>query len=1169
MKLFALLVATTSLSLSVSGPHPVGPGDVALPEPRATQDPEGPDFARDVRPILSRNCFACHGPDPEHRSAGLRLDTPEGATAKLKSGSVAVVPGRRDQSALWLRISHEEPERRMPPPKSGHELTADQREVLGRWIDAGGSYAPHWAFVKPARPPLPVVADSMWVRNAIDRFIRAKQERKGVIPQGEADPAILLRRVTLDLTGLPPTPEERAAFLADQGPDAYEKVVKRLLASPRYGERMARIWLDLARYADSTGYASDPLRRIWRWRDWVIDAFNANMPFDQFTIEQMAGDLLPNATTEQILATAFHRNTMTNTEGGTDDEEWRVAAVKDRIETTAQVWMGLTLGCAECHSHKFDPISHEEYYRFFAYFNQTADSDRPNDPPRARTPSPDQLAHIAKLEGELKALEHQLAVQGPAIAKRQAAWEDRVRRLKIPWTVLEPVTVTGTGGVRMRILDDQSVLADGPSPDKATYTLSAVSKLKGITGVRVEVLTHDALPGKGPGRSPGNGNLVLNHFTVTAQPIQPRPVSGRFVRIDLPGASRILSLAEVEVTSGKNNVAKGKPARQSSTDFGGPARFAVDGRTSGVFEDKTVTHTRTEADPWWEVDLGETTRVDRVAVWNRTGGNLERRLAGAVLRVLDDERKVVWETTLATAPRPSVVVDPASFAAQVPLRAASASFSQDEWEVARAIDGDRSGKTGWAIAPRQGQSHVAVFETATDIGDGTGTRLSFKLRQDYGGKHTLGRFRISVTNAPRPVAVLPDDVRHAIAVPLAKRTKEQKAAVDAHWRGIDPELGKVRAAIAAKQDEIKKAPSATTPILQELPPERRRKTYVLEKGNFLVKGKEVTPGTPAALHPMKKGGVDRLALAQWLVSPDNPLTARVMVNRLWAALFGRGLVETEEDFGSQGALPTHEGLLDWLAVEYMERGWDTKAMLELMVTSATYRQSARAPVAVREVDPDNRWLARAPRFRLDAETVRDQSLAFAGLLSPKLGGPSVFPPQPAGLWRAAFNGADRRWPESTGEDRYRRGIYTFIRRTAPYPALTIFDMPSREVCTPRRVTTNTPLQALVTLNDPAFVEAAQALARRLIAEGGKTDASRVRFGLRLVTGREPVAEQVAALSELLAVERKVQASDPKAAEALATVPLGALPEGLSAPEAAAWTVVANVLLNLDAVLTRG
>lgn len=1127
-----------------------------------------PDFAREVRPILSRNCFACHGPDPEHREAGLRLDTFEGATKRLPSGNVAVVPGDRSGSALWARIMHADPAERMPPTVSGHELAPDQRERLGRWIDRGAAYAPHWAFVRPDATP-PVVADGAWVRNGIDRFVMARLERAGLRPSPEADRYTLVRRLSLDITGLPPTPEEVARAVRDGSPDWYAKVVRRLLASPRFGERMARPWLDLARYADSTGYASDPLREIWRWRDWVIDAFNRNLPYDRFTIEQMAGDLLENPTTEQVLATAFHRNTMTNTEGGTDDEEWRVAAVKDRAETTAQVWMGLTLGCAECHSHKFDPITNEEYYRFFAHFNQTADRDLPSDAPRLRTPSRDQQARLDEMRKEIDALEAELQAPSEARAARQRAWEDRTRDHAVPWTVLVPESVEATGGAELKILDDHSVLADGPSPDTATYTLTASTALRGITAIRIEALTHHTLPGKGPGR--GNGNIVLNDVEVTVQRQQPRPVVGQVVRIELPGKKRILSLAEVEITSGGKTVGTGGTARQSSVDYGGPARFAIDGNTSGVFQDKSVTHTRTEDDPWWEVDLGASMPVDRVVIWNRTDGDLEKRLAGCVLRVLDAERKPVWETVLPAPPMPSVAVDPATFAARVQLTNASATFSQDKFDVARVIDGDRGKQSGWAVAPKLGQSHVAVLETGSDVGVEGGARLAFTLTQSYGGKHTLGRFRISVTTSPRPVAVLPQAVEEALAVLPGERTVAQKAALSDYWRNLDPELASLRKRLVSQRRELAAIKVATTPILKELPEGRRRATHVLVKGNFLVKGQKVEPGTPAAFHTLADAtsGGDRLSLARWLVSKENPLTARVMVNRLWGMLFGRGLVVTQEDFGSQGAPPSHPELLDWLAVEFMRRDWDVKAMIELMVTSATYRQRSVATSELRMRDPDNVLLARGARFRLEAETVRDQALALSGLLSSKIGGPSVFPPQPAGLWQAAFNGADRKWPTSQGEDRHRRGIYTFVRRTAPYPSLAMFDAPSREVCTPRRVRTNTPLQALVTLNDPGFVECAQALARRILAEGGDSDDERLAWALKLATGRPAEPAQVETLKTLLVDERKAQARDPKAATALATDPLGPLPDGVGAVEAAAWTVVANVLLNLDAVLVKG
>ncbi|NRA95455.1 MAG: DUF1553 domain-containing protein [Planctomycetes bacterium] len=1123
-----------------------------------------PDFAREVRPILSRNCFACHGPDAEHREAGLRLDKAEGATAKLPSGRVAVEPGSRTGSALWARITQADPAARMPPPGSGHELTKEQREILGQWIDAGGAYTPHWSLTKPKAAPLPPVADAAWPRNEIDRFVLARLEHAGLRPAPEADRHTLVRRLSLDITGLPPTSAELDAAVADASQDWYRKVARRLLVSPRYGERMARPWLDLARYADSTGYASDPLRKISRWRDWVIDAFNRNMSFERFTIEQMAGDLLPDATTDQILATAFHRNTMTNTEGGTDDEEWRVAAVKDRIETTAQVWMGLTLGCAECHTHKFDPIAHEDYYRFFAFFNQTEDRDLPGDAPRLRTPTAEQQKKLDTIQREIDVLEAKLGEPSDEVAARQAAWERVVRERSSPWTVLVPESTAATGGAQLRILDDHSVLAEGPSPDVATYTMTARTSLRGITAIRVEALSHDTLPGKGPGRAT---NFVLNDLEVTVQRVQPRPVNGRFVRIDLPGQGKILSLAEVEITSAGKNVAKGKPARQSSVGYNGPARLAVDGNTSGLYTDGSVTHTATEADPWWEVDLGVVKQVDRVVLWNRA--EAPERLAGCVLRVLDAGREAVWETVVAAAPRPSVAIDPATFAARASLANATASFSQDQFDVARVIDGDRGKNSGWAVAPRLGKSHVAVFETRTDLGADGDTRLVFALTQSYGGKHTMGRFRVSITNLPRPVVVLPEAASAALRVVSDKRTAAQHKALADHWRSIDPELAAVHEELEGKRKALAGVAAATTPILKELPQGRHRKTHVLVKGNFLVKGEEVKPGTPSAFHALPEGPPNRLTLARWLVSEKNPLTARVMVNRLWAMLFGKGFVVTQEDFGSQGTPPSHPELLDWLAVRFMDSGWDVKAMIELMVSSATYRERSVATAELRARDPENVLLARAPRFRLEAEMVRDQALALSGLLSARIGGPSVFPPQPKGLWKAAFNGADRRWPTSMGEDRYRRGIYTFIRRTAPYPAMAVFDAPSREVCMPRRVLTNTPLQALVTLNDPCFVECAQALARRIVAEGGDTDEARIRWALKLVTARPAEAAQVLAISDLLSAERQAQAGDPTAAVSLATQPLGPLPDGLDAVEAAAWTVVANILLNLDQVLVKG
>jgi hypothetical protein len=767
------------------------------------------DYARDVRPILAKHCFACHGADEKQRAQGLRLDHRAAAVKPLKSGATAIVAGEPDDSELIARLVEDDESLRMPPRKAGGRLPKESVDVLRRWIAQGAPYAEHWSLVRPEARPLPGVKHPEWPRDALDVWILARLEAEGLEPSPEADRFALLRRASLDLRGLPPSPAEVDDYAADDTPGAYERAVDRFLADPAYGERWGRVWLDLARYADSAGYGSDPLRTIWRYRDWVIEAFNAGIPYDRFTVEQLAGDLLPNATPAQKIATAFHRNTMTNTEGGTDDEEFRTAAVKDRVDTTWSVWLGLTMGCAKCHSHKYDPISNEEYYRFYAFFNQTADADKPDESPVVPAPTPAQA--------------------------------DQIRRL-----------------------------------DAQTATIKA----------RIDAL---ALPAA-------------------------------------DAASRRLGLL---------------------------------------------------------------------------------------------------------------------LAPSTPLRA----------EVVRL-------------------------------------------------------------------------------------------------------------------DKSKPTP-ATVPVMVELSPDRRRVSHVLEKSNFLVPGKTVEPGVPSSLPGLPKDAPrDRLGMARWIVAPENPLTARVAVNRAWSQLFGAGIVETEEDFGTQGELPSHPELLDSLATVFRDSGWDSKALLKRLVTSATYRQSSRVTPERLAKDPRNRLYARGPRFRLDAETVRDQALDLSGLLSRKMYGPSVFPPQPEGLWQAAFNG-QRTWATSQGDDRRRRAVYTFWRRTVPYPSMATFDAPSREICAVRRPRTNTPLQAFVTLNDPVYVEAAQAMARRIVSEGGRSDEDRARFALRLALSRPPAPEQASELLRLVKAERARYAADRPAAVALATEPLGPLPAGADLAEYAAWTAAANVLLNLDAVLTKG
>ncbi len=1143
----------------------IGWSGVSLSTALAVVDETPLEFNRDIRPILSRKCFACHGPDDAHREADLRLD--QRASALLdRDGTRAIVPGDRKDSELYYRVTTRSDIERMPPEGTGHRLTAGEIDRLGRWIDAGAPYARHWSFEPPRRPELPKTSDPSWSRNPIDDFVQARLEQAELEPSAEADRHTLIRRLSLDLTGLPPTLQETEAFVLDSRPDAIERVVDRLLASSAYGERWARVWLDLARYADSSGYGSDPLRTIWRYRDWVIDAYNRNLPFDTFTIHQLAGDLLPEPTVDQLLATAFHRNTKTNTEGGTDDEEFRVEAVKDRTNTTFQVWMGLTMGCAQCHNHKFDPIAQREYYQAFALFNQTEDTDQPDDRPRLETPTAEQSALLAALDARREKLERQLDDIDLSDGRRR--WERQQLDGASRWQIWHANGETESE-TEIQTEEDGTLVAHGPAGDRDTYRLRGTTGFERVTALRLETLPDTTLPGGGPGRSPGNGNFVLSEIRVHAVPIVRRPIVGRRVRIDLPGASRILSLAEVQVIAEGVNVARLGTATQSSTGYEAVAARAIDGNTDGeFFRSQSVTHNNQEPDPWWEVDLGSDQAIDQVVVWSRTDGNLQNRLDGARLSVLDEAGEVLWLQTLAKAPKNDALIDVAGGGRELSIASASADFSQKDWTIDEAIDGRSESDQGWGIGPEQGKRHEAVLHFTRPEALQPGEQLEVTLVQSYGGQHTLGRLRLSWTNAAAPPRAVTPEVGLALTVPEAERTQEQRAALAEAYRTFAPEIAELRVQLGALEKERGQVSVATTPVMRELPIDQQRESHVLIKGNFLQKSETVTPAVPASFHPWPEDAPrDRIGLARWLVSRDNPLTARVTANRYWSKLFGRGLVETEEDFGSQGLPPTHPELLDWLAVELMQSGWDVKELLRTIVTSATYLQSSDVRAEHLERDPNNQLYARGPRFRLEAEIVRDQALALSGLLSRKMHGPSVFPAQPEGLWQAAFNG-ERSWSTSEGEDRYRRGLYVFWRRTAPYPSMEVFDAPSRETCTLRRIRTATPLQAFVTLNDPVYVEAAQALARRILEEGGARDTDRARWALELVQARPASAAQVSVLVRRIEEERAHFTQHRDDARRLASQPLGELPPHLDAIEAAAWTVGANVLLNLDSVLTK-
>jgi hypothetical protein len=978
-------------------------------------------FNRDIRPILSNRCFKCHGPDL--KKGGLNLQARDTAVKELKSGHVAIVPGKSNESELVRRILADDPAERMPPKSP--PLPPEQIAKLRAWIDQGAKYEEHWAYVKPVRPPLPQVKNASWPHNGIDYFVLARLDQEGLSPSPEADRTTLIRRVSLDLTGLPPTLEEVDAFLADQSPNAYEKVVDRLLNSVHYGEHQARPWLDMARYADTNGYEKDERRTIWPYRDWVINAFNRDLPFDQFTIEQFAGDLLPNATQDHKVATGFHRNTMVNTEGGTDDEEFRVAALVDRVNTTMEVWMGTTMGCCQCHNHKFDPFTQREFYQLFAFLNGTADQGRSNEPSMP-VYTPEQASKQKQIQGEITRLTAMLDAQTPQLAEVQAKWE----RSLLPaatWQTLEPDSLKSANGAALVKRPDASIYVRGATPDTDSYTVALKTDLKGITGLRLEVLPDKSLPKNGPGRS-DNGNFVLNRLHVTAAP-------------------------------------KKEPAKVEA----------------------------------------------------------------------------------------------------VKLQNGSADYSQNDYAIAGAIDDDP--KSGWAVYPEIGKAHVAVFETSQDVGFEGGTVLTVTLDQSYGFKHTLGRFRLSVTTSPRPVKLpqLPDNIAKVLAVKPEQRDEKQKAELARYYRSIAPKFAAQREQLAKLRQEEANIKPATTLIMREL--DKPRPTFVHIRGNHTKKGEAVSPGVPAKLHPLHPdragASLTRLDLARWLVDRDNPLVGRVTMNRIWARDFGKGFVETSEDFGIQGDLPTHPELLDWLAVEFVDRKWSLKAMQKLIVMSATYRQSSRVTPEVYQRDPFNRLFARGPRFRLDAEMVRDNALAISGLLSRKVGGPSVFPYQPDGVWFNPYS-ADK-WVTSSNGDQHRRGLYTFWRRTAPYAAFMAFDAPSREVACERRPRTNTPLQALATLNDKAFVECAAALARRMMTEA-HDDRERAIHGFRLCVARAPTARE---LDHLLALYRENMAKyrrDAAATKAMSET-AGSMKD-VDMVELAAWTVVANVLLNLDETITK-
>lgn len=1008
------------------------------------------DFNREVRPILSENCFSCHGLDEQ--KSGLRLDFAPFARKGGDSGNPAVSPGKPEVSELLKRVT-DHGDDRMPP--KGERLTEAQVDVLTRWIAQGGEYARHWAYVKPVAAEPPEVKNEGLVRNPVDRFVLARLEKEGLGFSKPADKATWLRRVSLDLVGLPPSLEEVDAFLADDSAGAREKVVDRLLASPRYGEHWARQWLDLARYADSNGFQADQLRDSWAFRDWVIEAMNADLPFDRFTVEQIAGDLLPAATAAQRVATGFHRTPTCNVEAGVHPEENRVNQVVDRVNTTGLVWLGTTLECAQCHSHKYDPFSQEEYYRLFAFFNNTPVEVKGKGgvsfdfwgPTMDLPLSDEQRARKQQAERKLAEAERKLAEAKKAaetgfdswLAEQRAAHAPKANAANPPsapaWSVLKPLAHKSTGGETFRALPDHSLLAGGPTGDKSVYEIETAAPAGKLASLRFETLTHDELPRKGPGRcTTGNGpNFVLTELTVSL--LHP---DGKLVPLKLARA---------------------------------------------------------------------------------------------------------W-----------------------------ADFSQGNFSAAGLIDGKRDARNGWAIAPEFSKPRLATFDLAAPLDPPPGSRLRFKLEHLYGGGRNVGRPRFSAS--PVPTGKQDKSARRLPASLLALLKKEKNSAKEReklrrHFLKDHASTQTLEKEVAAAKKALGEVKGYSTLVMVEM--DETRETRVMNRGNYLDVLQKVSTGTPDALHAWKKEWPrNRLGLARWLVDRDNPLAARVAVNRWWGQFFGRGIVSTEEDFGSQSEPPTHPALLDWLAVRFMEDGWSMKKVHRLLALSATYGQSSRLTPELLERDPGNLLYARGPRFRLTAEMIRDNALRISGLLSAKMGGPPVYPPQPAGLWRQVGRN-EPTYATSSGEDRFRRGVYVIWRRASPYPGFVNFDGPDRSACHPKRSRTNTPLQALTLLNDQAYVEMALAFALRVLEERPAADLDeRLRHAFRLALAREPKPAEVAVLRKLHQGERNRLAASPAPAKALlAGIPAVKVSPRHDVTEVAAWFFLANTLLNLDETVTKG
>lgn len=1022
-----------------------------------------PSYNRDIRPILSEHCFACHGQDEKARKSGLRLDLRDSALAGGKSGHPALQPATPESSELLRRVTSQDPEVVMPPPDAKKSLTATELATLRAWNTAGAKYEAHWSFLPPVRPVVPSTSFTK-DRSPLDAFVRSRLDQEHLTPGTETDRASLLRRLSLDLTGLPPSLNELDAFLGDTAPDAYARQVERLLASPHYGERWAQWWLDAARYSDSDGYEKDLPRQQWPWRDWVIQALNRDLPYNQFVIEQVAGDLLPNATQDQRIATGFLRNSMVNEEGAIIAEQFRIEGLIDRMDCLGKAVLGLTLQCAQCHTHKFDPLTHDEYYRLFAFLNNDFESI-------GRVYSPPQLKTLDRIRQGIAEEEAHLKATHPDWAQHLADWASQQSPPVKYWEPIEATEQIWEGGLaHPEKLLDASILTLGFRPSNGELRVFGHTTRTNLTGLRLEALTHGDLPFGGPGRS--------SHGTFTVSEL----------------------------------VLEARPAGSTNT-------WTLIGLTNATADFSETAHEL--SDPW------------------RNGAEDKRRL-GPVSYLIDGQEDTGWGTDRGTGRRHT------DYEAVVQIAATNAPFNHTGMDLRVTLQFRHSGP------------------------DGHGRQNNF-----------LGRFRLSLTDEPAPKAdPLPRIARVAQSKPDSKWTAAEQAALFTAWRSTVPEFKETNDRIEALWREYPE--SETVLNLAQRPAEWARKTALLERGNWQKPGHQVTPGTPAFLHPLPSnaGSNDRrLTLARWLVDRRSPTTARVIVNRVWQAYFGLGLVETPEDFGVRAPLPTHPELLDWLAVEFMEptpgegssnaTPWSLKHLHRLIVHSATYQQTVKLDPELAARDPQNRLLARGPRFRADAEMIRDVALSAAGLLHERVGGPSFYPPMPESMF--ALNFTKIEWPTAAAPERYRRSLYQFRRRSLPDPVLSGFDAPTGDSACVRRLRSNTPLAALTGLNETVFIEAARALAMRTLREAKSTDSDRAVYAFRLCTGRTPKPTEITALLELLKSRQQRVADGWIPAKEIAftdSTSSAGLPVGTTPTQAAAWAIVARVLLNLDETLTK-